>query len=201
MRFFAVLLGIGAAAAAWGATRDVTVLDYKLVIRLRDGASLENRLEVTTTPPVATHNRVKRPRYVGWKVRLAPGRGGLPPAAVAARVQQMLYLEAPVEGLQPREGGVRFNGRLCRFWQVPTPSSVGAFIYLAEVAPDLLALAYLSASLPDGDLASVELRLERVALADRPAPAEEGAVLLRTLRSWGAFLEPNQQVMETEQIR
>lgn len=201
MRFFPILAAFGIATAAWSATRDATRLDYKVVIRQRGGPTLDCRLEVRTTPPVPTHNRVKRPRYVGWQVRLTSDSGELPSALVAARIQRLLYLDAPVEGLVPREGGFRLNGRLCRFWQAQTPASVGAFVYLVEVAPNLLALSYLSASLPEGDLSSVEMHLEKVVLADRPAPAEEGTALLRTLRHWGTLLEPSQQVMETEQIR
>lgn len=156
---------------------------------------------MVTTPPVAVRNKVKRPRFVGWTLKAIPGKGSLPPAAVLARVESLLYLEGPASGLVPREGGMRFGGRFCRFWQAQTPPSVGAFVYLVEVAPDLLALAYLSASLPEGSLSTIEIHLERVALAGSPAPAEDGTVLLKTLRQWGALLEDDSQVMETEQIR
>ena len=178
-----------------------TVLEYQAIIHLRDGGPpLETRLQVATTPPVAVRNKVKRPRYVGWKVRVLPGRSALPPAAVLARLESLLYLEGPTGGLVPREGGTRFGKRFCRLWQVPTPPSMGAFVYLVEVAPDLLALSYFSASLPEGEVASLELHLQGVNLAAKPAPAEEGMVLLRTLRSWGALLESDQQLVQTEEI-
>jgi hypothetical protein len=179
-----------------------TVLDYKVIVRLREGGGpLESRMQVVTTPPVAVRNHVKRPRFVGWKVRAIPGKGGLPPASVLTRVESLLYLEGPGSGLVPREGGTRYGKRFCRLWQALTPSSVGAFVYLSEIAPNLLALSYLSASLPDGDLASIEIHLESVTLGSSPGPAEEGTVLLRTLRKWGALLEDDQQVMATEEIQ
>jgi hypothetical protein len=179
-----------------------TVLDYQAIVHLREGArSLETHFQVATTPPVPVRNKVKRPRYVGWKVRFRPGKGPLPPAAVLARVESLLYLEGPTDGLVPREGGTRFGKRFCRLWQVQTPPQLGAFVYLVEVAPDLLALSYLSASLPEGDVASLEIHLEGVSVAAKPAPAEEGMVLLHTLRSWGMLLDPGQQLVETEEIQ
>jgi hypothetical protein len=133
-------------------------------------------------------------------VKVLPGKGALPSAAVLARVSGLLYLEAPAAGLVPREGGMHFGKRFCRLWQARTPSSVGAFVYLVEVAPDLLALSYLSASLPEGEIASLEMRLEGVALGVPPAPAEDGMALLRTLRAWGALAEAGNDVMEVEQV-
>ena len=203
MRYFSWILACAlfvSARAAGG--HEGTVLDYKVIVRLRDAAQpQELHLRVTTTPPVAVRNKVKRPRYVGWKLRILPGKGATPPASVLARVASLMYLEGPASGLVPREGGTRFGKRFCRLWQAQTPSSVGAFVYLVEVAPDLLALSYLSASLPEGELATIEIHLEGVTLAHPPAPAEEGMVLLKTLRSWGALLDDDQQVMATEEIQ
>jgi hypothetical protein len=203
MRYFSVILAFAFLACAnVAAGHEGTVLDYRVTIHLREGGpAQEARLQLITTPPVATRNRVKHPRYVGWKVRAMAGRGPLPSAAVLARVESLLYLEGPASGLVPREGGMRFGRRFCRLWQAVTPASVGAFVYLVEVAPDLLALSYLSASLPEGDIAALEIHLEGVALGPAPAPAEQGMVLLRTLRAWGSLVESDQQVMEVEQIR
>ncbi|NTV76004.1 MAG: hypothetical protein HGA66_17595 [Holophaga sp.] len=203
MRYFSVILASALMALSVDAAGSGgTVLDYKIVVRMRDGgAPLESRLQVVTTAPVATRNKVKRPRFVGWRIRAFPGRGGLPPASVLARVESLLYLEGPTSGVVPREGGMRFGKRFCRLWQAVTPSSVGAFVYLAEVSPNLLALSYLSASIPEGALASIELHLEGVSLGPAPAPAEDGTVLLRTLRRWGALVDDDQQVMITEQIQ
>ena len=203
MRYFSVILAsVLMALSVESAGSGGTVLDYKVVVRMRDGgAPLETRLQVVTTAPVATHNKVKRARFVGWRIRVLPGRGGLPPASVLTRVESLLYLEGPNSGVVPREGGMRYGKRFCRLWQALTPSSVGAFVYLAEISPNLLALSYLSASLPEGDLEAIEIHLEAVSLGSPPAPAEDGTVLLRTLRKWGALLDDDQQVMVTEQIQ
>ncbi len=203
MRYFSVLLASSLVALSLEAAgAGGTVLDYKVVVRMRDGgAPAESRLQVVTTAPVATRNRTKRPRFVGWRIRAFPGKGGLPPASVLARVESLLYLEGPESGVVPREGGMRLGKRFCRLWQALTPSAVGAFVYLAEISPNLLALSYLSASLPEGDLASIEIHLEGVSLGPAPAPAEDGTVLLRTLRRWGALVDDDQQVMVTEQIQ
>jgi hypothetical protein len=74
-------------------------------------------------------------------------------------------------------------------------------VYLVEVAPDLLALSYLSATLPDRDCCAMEIRLEGVSVAKAPAPAENGTVLLRTLANWGALAVDDPQVMMTENIQ
>lgn len=201
MRFFsAFLASLLAVLPVAAAPPGGTVLEYRVKVLLRGAeAPLETHLRVSTRPPVATRNRVKRPRIVGWQIAAVPGKGGLPPAAVLARVESLLYLESPAAGILPREGGLRFGKRFCRFWQVQTPPSVGAFVYLAELSPNLLALAYLSASLPEGEIATVEMALTDVTLASKPAPAESGAVLLRTLRGWGALLEDD-PVQQTEQV-
>ena len=190
------------AASCSAAGTEGTVLDYQVRVRMRDASTpLESRLQLVTTPPVATHSRVKRPRFVGWYLRTVPGKGVRLPAKVLTRVQSLLYLEGPTAGIIPREGGARLGGRFCRLWQVQTPASLGAFVYLAEVAPDLLALSYLSASLPDGDIATLEIHLDGLVLARAPAPAEEGMALLHTLRTWGDLVEQDSQVMETEVIQ
>jgi hypothetical protein len=80
---------------------------------------------------------------------------------------------------------MRFAGRWCRLWQVQTPPEVGAYAYLVEVAPGLLALAYLSATLPEGDIRSLEIHLAGMSLGRHAVPAEEGTALLKTLRHWG----------------
>ncbi len=202
MRFFSAFLASGFMVLTLGAAgHEGTTLDYTVIVHLRDGgAPLTARIQVVTTPPVATRNKVKRPRFVGWRVKALPVKGVLPPASVLTRAASLLYLESPTAGLIPREGGMRFGKRFCRLWQAQTPSSVGAFVYLVEVAPDLLALSYLSASLPEGDIASLEMHLDSVSLGPNPAPAEDGMVLLATLRKWGALVEPEGATLETELI-
>ena len=203
MKYFPGFLACGLLAVSTvAAANDGTVLEYTVLVRLREGgAPLEGRLRLATTPPVAVHNKVKRPRFVGWTLKAMPGKGAPLPAAVLTRLEGLMYLEGPASGLVPRSGGMRFGNRSCRLWQALTPPSVGAFVYLVEVAPNLLALSYLSASLPEGSLTSIEMHLDKVALAKAPAPAAEGTVLLRTLRQWGVLLDDDQQVMETDQIQ
>jgi hypothetical protein len=79
---------------------------------------------------------------------------------------------------------MKLGNRWCRLWQVRIPPEVGAYAYLVEVAPGLLALAYLSANLPEGDIQSLEIHLNGFALGRRAAPAEEGTALLKTLQHW-----------------
>jgi len=203
MKYFPVICGLALSAfSALAAGPGETVLDYKVGVRLREGGPIrEFRMELATTPPVATASRRKHKRLVGWRLRARPGRDGLPPASVLTRVAGLFYLAEPAPSLVPREGGVRFGNRFCRFWQAQTPASVGAFVYLVEVAPDLLALDYLSASLAEGEIATLEIHLEKVAMAREPAPAEDGERLLHTLRKWGALLEAGNQMMEPEQIQ
>jgi hypothetical protein len=203
MRFFSVplafLLAVSPAAAAGSAG---TVLDYRVTVHLRGNPQpLETRLKVVTRPPVATRNRVKRPRMVGWNLIAVPGKDGLPPASVLARVQSLLYLEAPAAGLVPRSGGMHFGTRFCRLWQAQTPPDAGAFIYLVEISPNLLALSYASASLSEGEIASLEMSLTGFTLADRPAPAESGAALLRTLRVWSALEARDNPEQEAEVVQ
>jgi len=197
MRFFKAILAAALSLPLSAAGPASTVLEYRVKVRLREApAPLEGTLRVVTLPPVQTRNRVKRPRYVGWRVETLPE--GRFPAYVRARLERLLYLEGSGPGLVPREGGLRIEGRFCRFWQAQTPAAVGAFVYLAEVGPDLLALAYLSASLPDGDLATVEMHLEKAQSGPGAAPAEAGGALLATLRQWGALLE--EMPMQEERI-
>ncbi|BDU77502.1 hypothetical protein [Mesoterricola sediminis] len=198
MRFFQLILAAAFLSLPVTAAGSVpTTLDYRVKVRLRDAAApLEGTLKVATLPPIQTRNRVKKPRFVAWRVTLQPE--GRFPAPVAARLARLLYLEGPGPGLVPREGGIRVGSRFCRFWQAQTPASVGAFVYLAEIGPDLLALSYLSASLPDGEIASVELHLDRAACAPGALPAEEGRALLTSLKQWGALLE--ESPMQEERI-
>jgi hypothetical protein len=136
---------------------DGASLDYRLKVRLRDApAMVESSFRVVAMPPLATRGRVQR----------------------------LCYFSGPGVETVPLATGMKFAGRWCRLWQVQTPREVGAYAYLAEVAPGLLALAYLSASLPEGDIRSVEIHLSGLSLGRRAAPAEEGAALLKTLQHW-----------------
>jgi hypothetical protein len=163
---------------------DGASLDYRLKVRLRDApAMVESSFRVVAMPPLATRGRVQRPRMGSWRIEpLGPGTA--PSPALLARVLRLCYFSGPGVETVPLATGMKFAGRWCRLWQVQTPREVGAYAYLAEVAPGLLALAYLSASLPEGDIRSVEIHLSGLSLGRRAAPAEEGAALLKTLQHW-----------------
>ena len=69
-----------------------------------------------------------------------------------------------------------------------------------EVAPNLLALSYLSASLGEGDLATIEVQLDRFQLDARAVPAEEGQQLLRTLQRAGGGTGHGARAADIEQV-
>jgi len=175
------------AAAVPAAAAEGAVLDYRLRLRTGDEAApavttdLGFRLE--TLPPLVTRNRVKLPRLGGWRIGPPPS-GAAPPPAMLMRILGLCYFSGPTEQAVPLDHSLTLGGRRCRLWQVPPPPGVAAYVYLAEVAPHLLALAYLSAVPPGGDPRSVEVHLTGLSLGPRTAPAEEGTALLKTLRRW-----------------
>jgi hypothetical protein len=135
-----------------------------------------------------------------WQIEPLARRGAAPSGALLARVLGLCYFSGPVPQTVPLATGIKFGGRRCRLWQMQTPPGAGAYVYLAEVAPGLLALAYLSATLPEGEYRSLEIHLDRVALGRRVVPAEEGAALLRTLQHWGGLGGSDPGTLETERI-
>jgi hypothetical protein len=181
------------------------VLDYRLKVRLRDEtAVMETGFRVITTPPLITGNKIKRPRMGAWRIEPLALGGVLPSRAVLARALGLCYFSGPTDQVAALGTGIRLNRHWCRLWQVQPPAQVGAYVYLAEVAPNLLALAYLSANLPEGDIRSMEIHLARVSLGSRVAPAEEGTALLKTLQHWATppHLPANAEgQMETEEIQ
>ena len=164
------------------------VLDYRLRVRLRsDTAALDTGFRVVTTPALVTGNRVKRLRLGAWRIEPLAGQGRtLPSRAVLARALGLCYFAGPTAQVVPLATGVRLNRHWCRLWQVQVPPEVGAYVYLLEVAPNLLALAYLSATLPEGDIRSMEIHLTGASLGSGTVPAEEGTRLLTTLQHWAA---------------
>jgi hypothetical protein len=204
MRFCSIVLILAFPALAAGATDDAR-LDYRLKVRLRgDAAAVETAFRMVATPALATRGKVKRPRMGRWLIEPLAVRGATPSPALLARVLNLCYFSGPTAQAVPLETGMTFAGRWCRLWQVRTPPEVGAYVYLAEVAPGLLALAYLSATLPGGDVRSLEIHLSSLSLGRRAAPAEEGTALLRTLQHWGdqpgfsAGADP--AILETERV-
>lgn len=159
-------------------------LEYRFRARLADQAApVEGRFRLVTTPALVVRSRVKKPRMGGWRIEaLDPPL----PAALLARALGLCYFSGPAAQTSPLDQWVSLGGRRCRLWQVRVPAQVGAYAYLAEVAPGLLALDYVSAVLPDGEVRSLELHLAGLALGPGTVPAEDGAALLRTLRAWAA---------------
>ena len=162
------------------------VLDYRLKVLMRnETTALETGFRVVTSPALVTGNRVQRLRMGAWRIEPLARKGGrLPSRAVLARALGLCYFSGPAAQVVPLATGMRVHRHWCRLWQVQTPPEVGAYVYLLEVAPNLLALTYLSATLPEGDIRSMEIHLSGVSLGRKAVPAEEGTVLLKTLQHW-----------------
>jgi hypothetical protein len=163
-------------------------LRYLVVLRLRgEEKPWETRFTVLPTPPIQSHNRVKKPRLGGW--RLESDRSQGTPNAHAflmARAERLLYLSGPAPQIDLEPFVLRFGTRSCNVWKVQTPKGVKAVAYLAELAPNLLALCDLSAAFDKGEILSIELHLEGIGLKPGIAPPEEGTTLLTTLQRWSA---------------
>jgi len=186
MRFFPTILGmVLLSLPLWGGGGDGAVLDYRFTARLEDQAApVAGGFRLVTTPALAVRSRVKRPRMGGWRIEPLAGDGAAPTPAVLMRALSVCYFSGPTDQTAPLPTGMTIGHRWCRLWQVQVPREVGAYAYLAEVAPGLLALAYFSAALPGGSVRSLEVHLAGVALGPRTVPAEEGTALLRTLQAW-----------------
>lgn len=206
MRCFSILgILVFPACCALASARQGAILDYTVKIRKPEATDwVESGFRLVVTPALVTRNKVKKPRMGGWRIEPLPGKGGVPSASLLARAASLLYFSGPTPGLAIRESGLVLGQRLCRLWQVQVPPGAAAYVYLAEVAPNLLALSYLSASLGEGEFAAMEIHLDKVDLGRQVSPAEDGTVLLRTLRRWGppAAADParNAESQESEQI-
>jgi hypothetical protein len=205
MRLFSSLCTFALPAILVAGGTDNARLDYRLKVCLRDQpAALEGGFRVVASPALVTRNRAKRPRMGSWQIEPLAGSGAAPSPALLARMLGLCYFSGPSAQLVPLATGMRFGGRWCRLWQVQIPPQVGAYAYLVEVAPGLLALAYLSANRPGGDIRSLEIHLTSLSLGHRAAPAEEGTALLRTLQRWadpsGPARDADPGVMETEPV-
>lgn len=205
MRCFSILgLWVLPACFALAGPGEGTELDYRLKVRLQEeSAWVESGFRVVTTPALVTRNRVKKPRMGGWRVEPLPGVGEAPSAALLARVRSLLYFSGPSPQTAPRASSQTLGSRQCRLWQVQTPAGIAAYIYLAEVAPKLLALSYLSVTLDQGDIAAMEIHLVGVTPGSHPSPAQEGTTLLRTLQRWSLREgqgNPGPPSLESEEI-
>lgn len=163
-------------------------LRYLVVLRLRgEEKPWETRFTVVPTPPIQSRNRVKKPRLGGWRLE-ADRSQGTPNAHafLLARAERLLYLSGPAPQTEQEPWVLRFGTRSCGVWRVQTPRGVKAEAYLAELAPNLLALCDLSAVFDKGEILAVELHLEGIGLKPGTAPPEDGTALLTTLLRWSA---------------
>ena len=186
MKLFPTILGaVFLSLPLWGGGGYGAELDYRFTARLEgQAAPVDGGFRLVTTPALEVRSRVKRARMGGWRIE-PPALGGASPApAILMRILSLCYFSGPTDQTVPLPTGMTIGHRWCRIWQVRVPQEVGAYAYLAEVAPGLLTLAYFSAALPRGDVRSLEIHLTGAALGPRTAPAEEGTALLRTLQAW-----------------
>lgn len=163
-------------------------LRYLVVLQLKgEEKPWETRFTVLPTPPVQSHNKVKKPRLGGWRLEADRGQG-TPNAHsfLLARAERLLFLSGIVPQADPEPYVLRFGARSCPVWRVQVPKGVKATAYLAEVGPGLLAICDLSAVFDKGDIKSIELHLEGIGLKTGSAPPEEGTSLLTTLQRWSA---------------
>jgi hypothetical protein len=163
-------------------------LRYLVVLQLRgEEKPWETRFTVVPTPPIQSHNKVKKPRLGGWKLEADRGQG-TPNAHsfLLARAERLLFLSGIVPQAEPEPYVLRFGARSCPVWRVQVPKGVKATAYLAEVAAGVLALCDLSARFEKGDIKAIELHLEGIGLKQGSAPPEDGTSLLTTLQRWAA---------------
>jgi hypothetical protein len=150
-----------------------------------DTAPMETRFRLVATAGTTSHNRVKKPRMGGWRLEADRAQGTpYSQALLLGRAERLLYLAGPAPQTRAEPIALRFGTRSVPVWSLEVPKELHASTVLVEVAPGLLALCDLSARFERGDLARVELHLENLEGAGSMAPAEEGTVLLSTLRAW-----------------
>lgn len=161
-------------------------LRYRMQVWMRgEGEPLEVRFTLRGVPATRTHNRVQKPRMGGWQLE-ADRSEGTPyaQAMLLARAERLLYLAGPAPQTRAEPIALRFGNRSLPVWSLEVPQGLRVSVVLVEVAPKLLALCDLSARFDRGDLARVELHLERPEGTEALVPAESGMALLGTLRAW-----------------
>jgi hypothetical protein len=186
-----IMAGLLSVSVVHAGTGQGSVLDYRIKVRPK-GETVweESHFRVVIAPALITANRVKKPRLGAWRLEAAPGRGVAPAASLLARAARLMYFAGPAPQTTLLASGMTLGSRHCRLWQAQTPPGVAAYVYLAEVAPNLLALSYLSASREEGEVGAMEIHLESVELGPHPSAAEEGTTLLRTLGRWSVQPAP-----------
>ena len=161
-------------------------LRYRMQLWMRgEPAPMETRFRLVATEGTTSHNRVKKPRMGGWRLEADRTQGApYSQALLLGRAERLLYLAGPSPQTHAEPIALRFGTRSLPVWSLEMPKELHASTVLVEVAPGLLALCDLSARFERGDLARVELHLESLEGTGSLAPAEDGTVLLTTLRAW-----------------
>lgn len=171
-------------------------LRYRMQMWMRgDTAPMETRFRLVATEGTTSHNRVKKPRMGGWRLEADRAQGTpYAQALLLGRAERLLYLAGPAPQTHAEPISLRFGSRSLPVWSLEMPKSLHASTVLVEVAPGLLALSDLSARFERGDMARIELHLESLDDTASFTPAEEGTVLLSTLRAWAqeARQEPDE---------
>lgn len=180
----ALLLALSLSAALPVAAQEG--LRYRMQVWMRgDTDPMETRFRLVATEGTTSHNRVKKPRMGGWRLEADRGQGTpYSQALLLGRAERLLYLAGPAPQTRREPIALRFGARSLPVWSLEMPRELHASTVLVEVAPGLLALCDLSARFERGDLARIELHLENLDGTGSLAPAEEGTVLLSTLRAW-----------------
>ena len=167
-------------------------LRYRMQAWMRgEAAPVETRFRLMATEGTTSHNRVKKPRMGGWRLEADRGQGTpYAQALLLGRAERLLYLAGPSPQTRAEPISLRFGTRSVPVWSLEIPKGLHASTVLIEVAPGLLALCDLSARFERGDLERIELHLESLGGTSSLAPAEEGTVLLSTLRAWAREAGP-----------
>jgi hypothetical protein len=160
-------------------------LRYRMQVWMHgDPQPLETRFRLQSTAGTRSHNRVQKPRMGGWHLEVDRAQGTpYAQAMLLARAERLLYLAGPAPQTRPEPISLRFGQRSLPVWSLEMPRGLHASAVLVEVAPRLLALCDFSARFEGGEVARVELHLEDLDSTARLAPAEDGTILLSTLRS------------------
>ena len=160
-------------------------LRYRMQLWMHgDPQPLETRFRLQSTAGTRSHNRVQKPRMGGWHLEVDRSQGTpYAQAMLLARAERLLYLAGPAPQTKPEPISIRFANRSLPVWSLELPKGIQASTVLVEVAPRLLALCDFSARFEHGDVDRVELHLEGLDSVAQLIPAEDGTMLLSTLRT------------------
>ena len=167
-----------------GAAPDQGELRYRAVLTFRgDREPVVTEFLLKPTPIAKSRNKTKRPRMGGWRLEAVQLKGAsFSQAATLVRLERMLYLSGPAPDLLEKPIFVRYGAKRCQVWQVPMPPGLQADACLVAAAPGILALSSFHGRFDKGELATLDIQLQDFRLRPQVAPAENGMILLATLR-------------------